>query len=51
MNRLIGLGIDFKIGNNAMIFLRHNLYKYYDPNFVLNHLKGNETMLELKILF
>ena len=50
-NRLIGLGLDYKIGKDAMIFLRHNLYNYYDPNFVLNNLKGSETMLELKILF
>ena len=50
-NRLIGMGLDYKIGKDAMIFLRHNLYNYYDPNFVLNNLKGSETMLELKILF
>lgn len=50
-NRLIGIGLDFKIANNAMLFLRHNLYKYYDPNFVLYNLSGTETMLEIKILF
>ena len=50
-NRLIGLGLDYKIGKGAMIFFRHNLYSYHDPNFVLNNLKGSETMLELKILF
>ena len=50
-NRLIGIGLDYKIGKDAMIFFRHNLYSYYDPNFVLNNLKGSETMLGLKILF
>lgn len=50
-NRLIGIGLDYKIGKDAMIFFRHNLYSYHDPNFVLNNLKGSETMLELKILF
>ena len=50
-NRLIGMGLDYKIGKEAMIFFRHNLYGYHDPNFVLNNLKGSETMLELKILF
>ena len=50
-NRLIGIGIDYKIGKKAMLFIRHNWYKYYDPNFVLNNLKGTETMLEIKILF
>ena len=34
-----------------MLFIRHNWYKYYDPNFVLNNLRGTETMLEIKILF
>ena len=50
-NSLIGCGIDYKIGDNAMLFLRQNFYKYYDPNFEFNNLKGTETMLELKFLF
>ena len=50
-NTLFGCGIDFKIGENAMLFFRQNFYKYYDPNFVFNNLKGTETMLELKFLF
>ena len=50
-NTLIGCGIDYKIGDNAMLFLRQNFYKYYDPNFEFNNLKGTETMLELKFLF
>jgi hypothetical protein len=50
-NRLIGFGIDYKIGKRAMLFLRHNFYKYYDPNFISNNIEGSETMLELKILF
>ena len=50
-NRLIGFGIDYKIGENAMLFFRHNRYRYFDPNFVENHLQGTETMLELKITF
>tara|TARA_B110001454_G_scaffold213735_1_gene232409 strand:+ start:2056 stop:3990 length:1935 start_codon:yes stop_codon:yes gene_type:complete len=50
-NRLFGIGLDYKIAKNAMLFIRHNWYKYYDPNFVLNNLRGTETMLEIKILF
>lgn len=50
-NRLFGVGIDHHIGDNAMLFLRQNFYSYNDPNFVLNNLKGTETMLELKLLF
>jgi hypothetical protein len=50
-NRLFGVGIDHHIGENAMLFLRQNFYSYNDPNFVLNNLKGTETMLELKLLF
>ena len=50
-NRFFGFGLDYQIGQNAMIFLRHNRYRYFDPNFIENHLKGWETMLELKINF
>ena len=50
-NTLIGLGIDYKIGQNSMLFYRYNQYRYFDPNFVENHLKGWEMMLELKINF
>tara|TARA_B100001093_G_scaffold499487_1_gene548773 strand:+ start:2192 stop:4087 length:1896 start_codon:yes stop_codon:yes gene_type:complete len=50
-NTFFGFGLDYKIGQNAMVFLRHNRYRYFDPNFIENHLKGWETMLELKINF
>ena len=50
-NTLCGLGLDYKIGQNAMIFFRYNQYRYFDPNFIENHLKGWETILELKINF
>ena len=50
-NSLIGFGIDYKIGSNAMLFFRHNRYKYIDPNFNYNRLAGSENMLELKITF
>tara|TARA_Y100000385_G_scaffold270443_1_gene309492 strand:- start:1053 stop:2945 length:1893 start_codon:yes stop_codon:yes gene_type:complete len=50
-NTFFGFGLDYKIGQNAMVFFRHNRYRYFDPNFIKNHLKGWETMLELKINF
>jgi hypothetical protein len=50
-NELLGIGIDYKIGQNVMVFFRFNQYRYFDPNFIENHLKGWETMLELKINF
>ena len=50
-NTLLGFGIDYKIGQNVMVFFRYNQYRYFDPNFIENHLKGWETMLELKINF
>ena len=50
-NTFFGFGLDYQIDQNAMIFLRHNRYRYFDPNFIENHLKGWETMLELKINF
>ncbi len=50
-NRLLGVGVDYKVGDQAMIFLRQNFYKFSDPNFSYNQLQGTETMLELKINF
>lgn len=50
-NTLLGFGLDYKIGENVMVFFRYNQYRYFDPNFIENHLKGWETMLELKINF
>tara|TARA_B100001758_G_scaffold72086_1_gene60759 strand:- start:1775 stop:3661 length:1887 start_codon:yes stop_codon:yes gene_type:complete len=50
-NTLLGFGLDYKIGHNAMLFYRYNQYRYFDPNFIDNHLKGWEMMLELKINF
>ena len=50
-NTLLGFGLDYKIGQNAMLFYRYNQYRYFDPNFIENHLKGWEMMLELKINF
>lgn len=50
-NTLFGFGLDYKIGQNAMAFFRFNKYRYFDPNFIENHLKGWETILELKINF
>ena len=50
-NSLIGFGVDYKIGKNAMLFFRHNRYRYVDPNFTYNRLTGSENMLELKMTF
>ena len=50
-NTLLGFGLDYKIGHNAMVFYRYNNYRYFDPNFIENHLKGWEMILELKINF
>jgi len=50
-NTLLGFGLDYKIGHNVMLFYRYNRYRYFDPNFIENHLKGWEMMLELKINF
>ena len=44
-NTLFGFGLDYKIGNDAMLFYRYNRYQYFDPNFIENHLKGWEMML------
>jgi hypothetical protein len=50
-NTHLGFGIDYKINHNVFLFLRSTQYRYFDPNFIENHLKGFETMLELRINF
>ena len=50
-NTLLGFGLDYKIDQNAMVFYRYNQYRYFDPNFIENHLRGWEMILELKITF
>jgi hypothetical protein len=50
-NRLLGLGLDYQVSSNVGFFLRHNIYRFYDPNFIENRLAGTETMLELKVTF
>ena len=50
-NRMFGFGLDMRVGDRAMLFLRHSRYRYFDPNFIENHLSGSETMLELKMTF
>ena len=42
---------DMRVGDRAMLFLRHSRYRYFDPNFIENNLSGSETMLELKMTF
>ena len=43
-NTLLGFGLDYKIDQNAMLFYRYNQYRYFDPNFIENHLRGRETL-------
>lgn len=50
-NRMFGVGLDMRVGDRAMLFLRHSRYRYFDPNFIENNLSGSETMLELKMTF
>ena len=50
-NRMVGMGLDYRIGERAMLFVRHSRYRYFDPNFIENNLTGSETMLELKMMF
>ena len=48
---MVGMGLDYRIGERAMLFVRHSRYRYFDPNFIENNLTGSETMLELKMMF
>ena len=47
-NSLFGCGFDYKIGEKAMIFLRQNFYRFYDPNFFFKSPTGNRNYARIK---
>lgn len=46
-----GLGLDFQLATATGLFIRQRWYDYKDANFSLDHFKGNETTVELKVYF
>lgn len=47
----IGLGFDWAIAQNAGIYFRHRWMNFEDRSFPLDHYKGREVTIELKIFF
>lgn len=47
----MGVGLDVTLAPQMHLYLRHQWYRFVDPNFLDNKLRGTETMLELKMSF
>ncbi len=47
----LGLGMDYSLAKNAMLFIRHRWFYFNDSSFALDHFKGTESLVELKIMF
>lgn len=46
-----GLGLDYDLGKNTTLYLRHRWYQFEDRNFAKDQFKGNESIVELKFSF
>jgi hypothetical protein len=44
-------GFDFQLSKGTGLYVRQRWMKYEDRNFELDHYKGTETTVELKIFF
>jgi hypothetical protein len=47
----LGLGVDYSLGRNAVLMMRHRWFSFEDKNFDQDKFKGTETTLELKLMF
>jgi hypothetical protein len=47
----IGAGLDFDLGRNTRLFLRHRWYSFEDTSFPLDQFQGHELLVELKAFF
>lgn len=47
----IGIGLDYNMSKNTMLYLRHRHFKFEDRNFEYDKFGGHETTVELKITF
>lgn len=47
----LGLGFDVDLGKNAGLYVRHRWFSFEDRNFSLDQFSGQETLVELKVLF
>jgi hypothetical protein len=47
----VGIGFDQSLGRNAGLFVRHRWFEFQDRSFALDHFRGQETLVELKVFF
>ncbi|MBX7242718.1 MAG: hypothetical protein K1X92_13325 [Bacteroidia bacterium] len=47
----LATGIDLRMSKNAGLYLRQRWFNYKDTSFALDHYKGTETTVEIKIFF
>lgn len=46
-----GLGMDFMMGKNTGLYLRHRYFTFQDTSFPMDKFSGHESTLEIKVTF
>jgi hypothetical protein len=46
-----GVGLDFDLGRNARLYVRHRWFEFEDKSFAKDHFAGKELSVELKAFF
>jgi len=49
--RGLGFGLDFDLGRNAGLYLRHRFFQFEDESFTKDQFAGQETIMEIKVAF
>lgn len=49
--RGVGLGLDYTLGRNTGLFIRHRFFGFEDASFANDKFNGHETLVELKMFF
>ncbi|MDA9820170.1 hypothetical protein N9C06_04545 [Salibacteraceae bacterium] len=47
----IGFGIDYDLGRNAGLYVRHRFFRFEDRSFTKDQFAGQETVVEIKVAF
>ncbi len=47
----VGIGIDYMMAKNTGLYLRHRYFRFNDKSFPKDAFEGNETTLEIKVMF
>ena len=49
--RGIGVGLDYTLGKNTGLFIRHRFFDFEDSSFSNDTFNGHETLVEIKMFF